>query len=204
MIDITTYRQRIGRYTSGKHNIGGDNSLFAGLLNKSRFRSGGFCIRGGLRFAPSGAVRSVESLEFNASDSLGITLGHLVYIYYVLLMLLSIPCILLSTQYKNYCCVVDVLPSLLPTYSFRGLPSVAWVHIRIAYFIFVSYLLNKSVRGQGPLFKNNKLLSPSKIIFKNLLTNRLRQAIASVLIFIALLNFLMIAIYEYQSAQSWA
>jgi endonuclease/exonuclease/phosphatase family metal-dependent hydrolase len=115
---------------------------------------------------------------------------YLFYVYYILLLFISIPCILLNARYNKS--FLNSFTYVIP--SCPGIPSVAWIHIRIGYFIFISYLLNKFVRGLGPLHKNNKVLSPAKIIFPNLCTNRLRQAIASVLIFIALLNFLMIAI----------
>ena len=165
MIDISEYRRRIGCFN------GGIKSSKKWLFNKDCDNN-----------TCPGYDTHNEFLKF----------GFLFYVYYVLILFISIPCILLNTRYSNRTCI-GVLPSDYSN-SF-GISGVTLCHIRLAYFILLSYLLNKFVRGHGPFRQDTKKsINPAAIIFPNLSTSRLRQAIASVIIFLLLLTFLMIAI----------
>ena len=194
MVDINMYRMRIGCYLPGGK---GSNKILndQGVNNidfKRRFRSGFFCIQGGLKFDIYGTIRCTRATEFHACDGVIQALGHLVYIYYILFVIFSLSCIMLNTRYDSS----DVFPSYLHTYPFSGLPGVAMIQIRLGFFVLLSYILNKLVRGQSPLNYKSKdrPLTPASIIFSNYRSTRLQQAMASILIFIVLLTFLMIAI----------
>ncbi len=130
---------------------------------------------------------------FSSEDiPLAMKFGFLFYVYYLLILFITISCILLSTQYTNGTCV-GVLPSYYSN-SF-GISGVTLCHIRLAYFIILSYLLNKYVGGHGPLRQHTKKsITPASIIFPSRSTTRLRQVIASIIMFLLLLTFLMIAI----------
>ena len=82
MIDITTYRQRIGGFSpSCKRYAKMDKSHRVSLkLNRNKFCSGGFYIRGGLRLSPNGFVTWCETIEFSTGDNVGLKLGQLFYI----------------------------------------------------------------------------------------------------------------------------
>ena len=167
MIDINTYRLRIGSYSPGssKNFKAAQIELLSDSKHfKRKFSSGGFYIRGGVGLSPSGVITCFETLEFRALENMDLTLGHLVYIYYILLLVLSISCILLSDQCE-YFYSSDVLPSFLSNYYNFGLPSVAMVHVRLAYFVFLSYLLNNFVRGQSPLQSKDNKFTPANIFF---------------------------------------
>ncbi len=170
MIDICLYRLRIGCYnpTSKQHSKINKLCKKSLKLNMSKFCSGNL-------------------------DGVGvdITLGYLVYIYYILLLIVSIPCILLNLRYDGSSLRFDEVPpgyhGINNTFDLLG---VALCHIRLAYFVILSYLFINSARGKSKY----KGCSPASFIFPNQGTTRLRQAIASILIFLLLLTFLMIAI----------
>jgi hypothetical protein len=170
MIDIYRYRMRIGCYNKSSN------------TNRRKYKSGGCHF-------------NVEYLGhgYNLPCLKIIFLFYILFILYLSVFIMSV--VINHTVVTHHGLKGPLPSSIQLTFSYCGLPSVALVHIRIAYFIFMSYLLNRFIRGQGPLFRNeNNTLTPSKIFFPSLSTNRLQQAVASVLIFIALLNFLMIAI----------
>ena len=150
MIDIDSYRWRIGCYHPGKKcNLGGTDKY---KMSRNKFRSCGFYIRGGLGLSPSGSITWYETIDFRACDNVGLKLGHLMYIYYMLLFIFSASNVLLSNHYMLNCFnFVGMLPSFLSDYNNFGLPSVANVYVRLGYFIILSHFLNKFVRGHSPL-----------------------------------------------------
>ena len=130
MIDITTYRQRIGGYSpSCKRYAIMDKSHRVSLkLNRNKFCSCGFYIRGGLRLSPNGFVTWCETTNFSTDDNVGLKLGHLMYVYLMLLFLFFASNVLLSEHYMLNCCkFFEMLPNFLSNYNNLGLPSVATV-----------------------------------------------------------------------------
>ena len=97
--------------------------------------------------------------------------------------------IILSKHFSLSC---GVLPSFISCCSNFGLPDLSVVHVRLAYFVLIYFVLNNFVRGHGPL-SGIKSLTPAKIFFGRH-TTRVKQLVAGILIFILLLTFLMIAI----------
>jgi endonuclease/exonuclease/phosphatase family metal-dependent hydrolase len=164
MVDINTYRQRIGCYNPNKkHRLSG-----TGNVN----------------------VHDIGSFINNKSN-VSLKLGYILYLYYILIIFWMSSIMILS--FNNVTSLPQLgLDRVLPSYFCFN--NIALIHLRIAFFVLVSYVLQKSARGLRPLYKNGKMLTPSEIIFPGLHSNKIRQVFAFILILIALLNFLLIAI----------
>ncbi len=177
MIDLCLYRLRIGCFTP--------TSKKRDKRNKAHYRS---------------LKRTMSKLCSGYLDGIGLnsTLGYLVYTYYILLLIASIPCLLLDLRYNDNVSssnIVGVPPGYPGINNTFGLMGVVLCHIRLAYFTILSYLFKNYARGLSPSkHKKHKACTPASIVFPNQSTTRLRQALASVLIFLLLLTFLMIAI----------
>ena len=84
-----------------------------------------------------------------------------------------------------------VFPSLVSQYSNFGLPHLSTIYVRLAYFAIVCFVLTKIVRGKIPFVKYKCL---GGTIFFGHNTSRVKNCLTSILLFIMMLNFLMIAI----------
>ena len=189
MIDIDSYRQRIGCYNVNARK----RKHFVGDAVPNLQHDIDFCIKDSLRVISDGRV-ILCSVNFNTRDNVSFRFGLLYYTYYIMCVILLSSNILLSNHYMlNRFNFVEMLPNFLSDYNNFGLPSVATVYVRLAYFVILSYFLNKFVRGHSPLHHKAKKLTPASI-FVGSHTTRLRQVLAILLISLLLLTFLMIAI----------
>ena len=180
MIDINTYRRRIGCYNPSrkraKHCVSKPDDL-------------NFCIKGGTVRLKSGYLMYVDNLFMCIGENVGLKLGYLFYIYYILLFVFLASEILLGITIGSS---FGVLPSFLSNSRNYGLTNISLIHTRLAYFVLISYIFNKILRGRCPMSKSENV-TPCRIFFGNH-TTRLRQLAANLLFFIMLLTFLMIAI----------
>ena len=163
MIDLNTYRQRIGCFL---------HSPSKKTFSDTRI----FHLRGGVGW---GGVGSTVALLF--------------YVYYILFIFFLIS---LTTSYITVGCVLQPFPSynVVMSYGSVQLSSPCMVHVRLAFFILVYSVLHKTVvsRKFHSLYRRCKL-TPSRIVFGKKAT-RLRQIVATLMLFVTLVNFLMIGI----------
>ena len=137
MIDLSTYRQRIGSYNPSftksnrnnyikgyKHNLGGLNNV-------------NFCIKGGVGLK-SGFLVYKDIIDFCITGNGNLDVGLLVYyVYFVLFVMFLSSSIILSKHFSLSC---EVLPSFISYYNNFGLPDLSAVHVRLAYFVLI-YIL---------------------------------------------------------------
>ena len=112
----------------------------------------------------------------------------LIYLFYVLFI---IYCGVFCTLFMMDCKAVRHDYVYIASPSIR-LSNAATIHLRLAFFAIIAFLLNNFVRGLSPLCKFKKL-SAANVFFGNQ-TSCLRQLIAILILFILALTFLMIAI----------
>ena len=153
MIDINTYRRQIGCFNHSKmkksvqSNLGGHNNNV------------NFYIKGGVGLK-SGFLVYKDIIEFYITGNGNLDVGLLVYyVYFVLFIMFLTSNIILSKHFSLSC---DALPSFISYYSNFGLPDLSAVHVRLAFFVLISFVLNNLVRGCGPL-SGVKSLTPAKI-----------------------------------------
>ena len=129
MIDISTYRSRIGCYSPKKD-------------NKSSFRNEqfhddiDFCITNSIRVI-SGHFIFVRNIKFKTQGNVGVKIGLLYYLYYILFIILLSSNILLSEHFSSSS--IEMFPSFISSYKNFGLPSASTIHVRLAYFVILSF-----------------------------------------------------------------
>ena len=156
MIDLNTYRQRIGCYfrnKSKKHNIIGD--AVPNLQHDIDF-----CIRDSFNIVSGYIIPG--NVYFNTKDNVGFKLGLLYYIYFIMCVILLSSALLLSINLSSFS---EWVPNLTPDPSF-SLASATTIHMRLAFFAIISFILNNFVRGNGPLSKHEKLTAAT-VFFGN-------------------------------------
>ena len=177
MIDVHSYRQRIGCYNGNKprkkHIIGDAAPNLQHDID--------FCIKDSIRIISGYAI--LDNVKFNTRDNVSLKLGLLYYIYFIMCVILLSSTMLLSINLSSFS---EWVPNLTPDPSF-SLTSTTTIHMRLAFFAIISFILNNFVRGHGPLSKHEKLTAAT-VFFGNC-TSRLRQLIAILLLFVLLLLF---------------
>ena len=186
MIDISTYRQRIGCYSGINPIKLRHNKHFAGDAVPNLQHDIDFCIKDSIKIISGFVIPG--NVYFNTRDNVCLKLGLLYYLYFIMCVILLSSTILLSINLSTFS---EWVPSCSLNSSF-SLPCATTVHVRLAFFGIISFILNHFVRGRGPLSKT-KNLTPAAVFFGNS-TSRIRQLIAILLLFILMLTFLMIAI----------
>ena len=179
MIDIITYRRRIGCFNPCKCN----------RSKKFKQKLGGYVF--GLDFFKSSTRARLKLLfKFYSTDpTVSLRLAYLVCIYFIMFFIFTSLNIVLNMKAQT---LPEVLPSFISNYNWFGLPNLSIIHVRLAYFVCISLFLNNLFTGHGPVGKI-KRLTPATIFFGQK-TSRVKQMTAILLIFILLLTFLMIAI----------
>ena len=185
MVDINTYRRIIGCFNPrGKRP---KNTVFDQGADDIHFH-----FKRGLSLS-SGSVQPMNQVVFcirgNGSN---VDLGLFsFYIYYILIVFLLSSNVLLDKKVGLFS--LDGLPSMVFEFMNTSVvPFLAASHIKLAYFVFIYFILMKTVCGHRPKFKFDRTL-PSKIFFGKQ-TSRSRQFIGFSLAYILLLNFLLIGI----------
>ena len=174
MIDLSTYRSRIGCYNPGK--CSNKKATFYGHMFNGQYF-----------FSLNSRIRLKLPFKFyNTDPTLSVKAGYILCLYFILLFSLLSLNIISGINFQVFS---RVLPSYISSYTNFGLPNLSTVHVRLSYFVFLSFVLNKYVRGLSPLSR----ITPANFFFGRV-TSRVRQLIAALLLFILLLTFLMIAI----------
>ena len=183
MIDINTYRRRIGCFNP------------AGIKSKNALDGQGpddinFYVRRGLSLK-FGFITVENNILFCVrGNGSNLKLGLLsYYLYYILYLIFISSNIMLSEHFLSSC---GMLPNFISNYNNFGLPNVSTIYVRLAFFAIICFVMNNFVRGHGPLSKF-KRITPATLVFGGR-TSRVRQLVAFLLIFISLLTFLMIGI----------
>ena len=182
MIDIDSYRQRIGCYNVNARK----RKHFVGDAVPNLQHDIDFCIKDSFKIISGYLIPG--NVYFNTRDNVSLKLGSLYYVYFIMCVILLSSALLLSIDISRFS---EWVPNLTLNPSFR-LTSATTVHTRLAFFAIMSFILNKFVRGHSPLSKHEKLTAAT-VFFGNC-TSRLRQLIAILLLFVLTLTFLMIAI----------
>ena len=170
MIDINTYRMRIGCFNPFK-NVFKNNKVYNTVY--------------GARYC------EYNSFEYNYS------LFYILYIYTIMFMLCFSQLVLISGlnigNTKSY--VSWVQPTFLH-HSKWDLPLLTIIHVKIMYFCRLSYVFKKFVSGlhrKYCMIYRLQYLTPANIFFGNS-TSRARQLISVSIIYVMSLNFILIGI----------
>ena len=195
MVDIQTYRLRIGCYNPGKpplknskYKMGGsrfDYQYFEGLNREYIYYT--FDLN---RYFKG---LNIPNRGFNHQYYESLKPLFLFYLYVIMIML--------STSLLIIVDGLDVgdLSCWAQPRSFRdhGLPFLSLIHVKLSYFVIISFVCNKFIRALNneTLCKRYKLKSftPANIFF-GCNTTRIRQILSTGLLAILTINFLMIAI----------
>ena len=173
MIDICTYRLRIGCYNPSK---------------QSKFKSGR-------------SKHDCTDIDRSLGQSYGDLLFFIymyIYIYLTCMMFCVCEYILLSVRSSDsdYECesLYGGCPRILPNYRGWYLPSTSNVHVDLLYLCLISFIVKRFMsRNMNNKGGNMCNFSPAKIFFADKTTN-VRQIFSTILLFILTITFLMIAI----------
>ena len=169
MIDITTYRERVGQYCPGKR--------------KSESKLGKFNKRCQGRVFWSNNSIFYEG-EFNCIEL--ILLFYILFLLYIVLFVISL---VIGCAASNDFRLVGVHSSLPFYINFvSDLPFLSTVCIKIWYITIISFAIRKIYASS-----RTRKCSPASIFFGSK-TSRVRQLVSCMLVALFILNFLLIAI----------
>ena len=189
MIDLLTYRLRIGCYNPGKLRS----------HNNSKYKSGGLSFNYHY-FAGLNREYMYYTFGFNTLNLPNRGFDHQqferlkpLFIFYICVIM-----IMVSTSLHILLeCTGDMSYWAQPRiFRDRGLPFLSLTHMKLSYFIIFCFVCNKFIGGlHVKLCKRYKLqsFSPANIFFGSY-TTRVRQIFSTALLAVLTINFLMIAI----------